>query len=304
MLNSKDMNKNLVGILLIDKPVGITSTVVDRVCKRRFNLSKVGHLGTLDPFASGLIPVAFNGATKLIPYIKWNDNKTYEFEIEFGKKTDTGDITGSVIDVSGNIPTIDKLKTMLSKFIGEIQQRPHLYSAVKINGKPAYELMRKGIMPEIKTKTVAIHKLEYIEQTDTKTHKLKATVSGGTYIRSLAEDIASSLNTVAYTKSLRRTGVGLYDTGMPLDFISDNKNNIDEVVSNNEVWLSVENVLDDIPVIEVTDEEATNLRLGRSINLCGKDGLYLVKSSNGFVNLSRGVDGCLQPERLIKDVGV
>ena len=298
------MNNKITGILLIDKPEGVTSTIVDRVCKRRFNLSKVGHLGTLDPFASGLLPIAFNGATKLIPYIKWNDTKTYVFEIEFGKKTDTGDIIGSIIDTSNNIPAISQLEAVLSKFIGKIQQKPHQYSAVKINGKPAYELMRKGIIPEIKTKTITIHKLVLIKQIDTKTYKLEATVSGGTYIRSLTEDIALALNTVGYTKSLRRTKIGSYDTGISLDFIRDSKNNVSEVVSNNEVWLSVEDVLDDIPVVEVTDKEATDLRMGRKINRCGDGELYLVKASNGFINLSRCIDGCLQPEKLIRDIGV
>ncbi len=297
-------NIELVGILFVDKPSGITSTIVDKVCKRAFNLSKVGHLGTLDPFASGLLPVAFNGATKLIPYIRWNDVKTYRFEIEFGKKTDTGDVTGSVIETSRNIPSAQNVENILPKFTGKIQQKPHFYSATKINGKHAYELMRKGITPEIKPKTVVVYELKLIAQIDVKTYELEVTVSAGTYIRSLSEDIALALNTVGYTKLLRRTKIAFYDTGISLDFIRDNKNNIDEVVSNNNFWLSVENVLDDIPVVDITDKKATDLRMGRKINWNRNNGLYLIKASNGFINLSRCVDGCLQPEKLIRDIGV
>ena len=302
--------RNLVGILFIDKPIGITSSLVDKICKRTFGLSKAGHVGTLDPFASGLLPVAFNGATKLIPYIKWTDTKTYVFEIEFGTQTDTGDVTGKVVATTGIIPTKQQTEDILSNFIGQIQQKPHVYSAVKINGKKSYELARRGIYAGIKTKPVKIYDLKLIKQINDKAYKLEATVSSGTYIRSLTEDIALALGSVGYTKTLRRTKIGCYGTSVTLDQIKNCRENINEVVevindnTSDKVWLSVDNILDDIPVVNVLDSEATDLRLGRTIRWNGTNGVYLVKSLNGFVNLSECENGYLQPKRLIRNIGV
>ncbi len=295
------MPSKLPGILFIDKPVGITSSLVDKICKRTFGLFKVGHLGTLDPFASGLLPIVFNGATKLIPYIKWTDQKTYLFEIEFGTQTNTGDITGRVTATTSIVPTKQQIETMLPKFIGKIQQKPHIYSAVKVAGQPAYKLARNGITPDIKAKAINIYDLKLISGNGT-LYKFEATVSSGTYMRSLAEDVASALGSLGYTKSLRRTKIGSYNNGVSLDFIRNCRKNISEVV-NCSAWLSVDDILDDIPVVHVSDSEAVDLRLGKKVRCITHAGTCLVKASNGLVNLSECISNYLQPKKLIVDIG-
>lgn len=299
--SSKLHINNLPGILFVDKPINITSSLVDKICKRTFGLFKVGHLGTLDPFASGLLPIVFNGATKLISYIKWSNKKTYVFEIEFGKKTNTGDITGDIIDVTDIIPTRQHVDAIIPQFIGNIQQKPHIYSAVKINGRPAYELARNGITPNIQAKTITIYDLKLISNIGA-LYKFETTVSSGTYIRSLTEDIASALDSFGYTKSLHRSRVGLYNRGVSLDFIHNYGNNINEVV-NCGAWLSVDDILDDIPVIHVSDSESVDLRSGRKVGYIAHSGLFLVKAANGFVNLSECNGDYLQPKKLIMDIG-
>ena len=295
------MPSKLPGILFIDKSVGITSSLVDRICKRTFGLFKVGHLGTLDPFASGLLPIVFNGATKLIPYIKWTDQKTYVFEIEFGTQTDTGDVTGKAIVTTNVIPTRQQIEDILPKFIGNIQQKPHIYSAVKVAGLPAYKLARNGVTPDIKAKTVTIYNLKLISG-EGALYKFEATVSSGTYIRTLTEDIASALGSLGYTKSLRRTKIGSYNNSVSLDFIRSCRKNISEVVNCN-AWLSVDDILDDIPVVHISDSEAVDLRLGKKVRCVAHAGTCLVKASNGFVNLSECIGNYLQPKKLIIDIG-
>ena len=139
------------GIIVIDKPEGKSSAFVDFVVKKQLRAEKVGHIGTLDPFATGVLAIAINGGTKSIPYIK-TKSKTYEFEINFGKRTDTSDKTGKIVEISERIPTDAEIKTVLPQFIGEISQVPSIFSAIKIDGKRAYELARKGEMPEMKSR--------------------------------------------------------------------------------------------------------------------------------------------------------
>ena len=294
----------ITGVLFIDKPEGITSSTVDKICKRilkanKIEVNKIGHVGTLDPFASGLLPVVLNGATRLIQYFNWNNIKTYLFTVQFGIKTNTGDITGNIIEKSNIIPDIENINNVLPKFIGEIEQVPHAFSAVKINGKKAYELARKGIVPNIKSKLVNIYNLKLLKQVSKDKYLFETTVSSGTYIRSLSEDIAKALGTVGCTIALRRTSIGKFNMGVPLDALQKVSNNINEIV------VSVEDLLDGIPVVLISDEEAYNLSLGRSIpvNSKYKNGLYLVKSQNGFLELVEVIDNYMYPKKLIRKLG-
>lgn len=292
-------NNRYSGIVFIDKPKGLSSFKVDLICKHIFKAKKIGHLGTLDPFACGILPIAINYATKLIPYFKWTNEKTYIFEAKFGEQTDTGDLTGKVIKSSKNIPDQNEIETILPKFIGQIYQTPHRYSAVKIHGKNAYQLARENKTFELKPKQIHIKSLQLIQQIKKEVFKFQATVSSGTYIRTLVEDIAIRLKTQAHTISIRRKSVGPYDTGITLDLLEKNSENIGKVV------YPVEDLLDDIPVVLISDVDACNLRFGRSIKLnfnTTKDSIFIfAKSPKGYASILQCLGSYWQPKKLIRD---
>ena len=197
----------LDGILIIDKPAGITSHDVVAKVRKALKTKKVGHTGTLDPLATGVLVVCVEKATKLVNYLTC-DEKTYEVKMKFGIKTDTGDITGKIIDEDPNYDIdINKIKNIINKFIGKQKQIPPMYSAIKINGKKLYELAREGIEIEREAREIEIFDIRNIEW---KNEILKYTVhcSKGTYIRSLCEDIAKELGTIGTMTNLRRIQSG------------------------------------------------------------------------------------------------
>lgn len=270
----------------------MSSAFVDCVVKKRFKARKVGHIGTLDPFATGVLVIAMNGGTKAIPYIK-AEKKIYEFEIAFGAKTDTSDKTGKIIEISEKIPTDKQIEDVLPQFVGEISQIPSIFSAIKINGKRAYELARKGEMLEINPRKVTIYNLELIGR-----NKFRAEVSPGTYIRTLTEDIAKALGTVGHTSSLRRIRDGKFsiENSIPLESIRKIEDNLDSVL------IPLENVLDDIPVIPVSCQDAENLVLGRrvAVTFVGESGQYLASADNGFLEVVDFSDRILSPKKLLR----
>jgi len=195
------------GFLLINKPEGPTSFNIVAKIRRIFGIKKVGHCGTLDPLADGLLVIALGNATRLIQYL--GDDKIYEFEVIFGKKSETGDREGKIIGESEKIPSKDELLAAIPKFVGEILQTPPAYSAIKIDGKRAYELARAGQEVAIKARKINIFSLELLNYDfDKKTAKFRTHCSNGTYIRSLAQDVAESCGTLGYCLSIKRTMVG------------------------------------------------------------------------------------------------
>lgn len=194
------------GIFLIDKEKGITSRRVDNLIGKRFGTHSVGHLGTLDPFATGLLVVAINKGTKLLPYIEDGD-KTYEAVLTLGTKTSTGDPEGEVIETK-EVPSITKeqLDAVFASFIGKSQQIPPIFSAIKVNGVPMYKAARNGQEVELKPRDIEIYALT--GEIEGNTIRFTAKVSKGTYIRTLGEDIANKLGTVGHLEELRRTEVG------------------------------------------------------------------------------------------------
>lgn len=197
-------------VILIDKPAGITSFgVVARVRKFLTNKYgkkiKVGHTGTLDPFATGLMILVIGKECKNAENYSKLD-KTYEATINLGQTSSTGDPEGEITDVSNNEPTLEEVKATLSKFVGEITQKPPMYSAIKINGQRAYKLARKGEIVEVPSRVVNIYSLDLIEYKYPEL-KIRTRVSSGTYIRSLAEDIGNDLGVGAYCSQLRRTSI-------------------------------------------------------------------------------------------------
>jgi len=196
------------GFLLINKPQGPTSFNIVAKIRKKFMIKKVGHCGTLDPLAEGLLVVAIGrSATRLIQYLK--DDKTYEFGINFGKQTATGDREGETVKECDNIPTEEQLLEAIPKFIGEISQIPPAFSAIKIDGKRAYQLAREGKEVEMKPRKITIASLTMQTfNAAQKTASFTVDCSSGTYVRTLAEDIAKQCGSLGHCSFIKRTRVG------------------------------------------------------------------------------------------------
>ena len=263
------MTGPLHGWLILDKPVGLGSTQAVAAVKRALRTAghgkaKVGHGGTLDPLASGVLPIAIGEATKLSGRMLDAD-KAYDFTIRFGTQTDTLDAEGKVIAQSDVRPTVAQVEAVLPQFIGAIAQVPPAFSALKVDGKRAYDLARAGEQVELKSRDVVVHALVFssptAEEMDSIT--LSALVSKGTYIRSLARDIAHALGTVGHVTMLRRTKAGPFAlvSAISLDIL-------DQAAKDarlQELLLPLTAGLDDIPVLAVSPDQAQALRQGRRL---------------------------------------
>lgn len=206
---SRRKGRAIHGIVLLDKPTGITSNAALQRVKRLFNAKKAGHTGSLDPMASGLLPICLGEATKLSSYLLDSD-KQYQFTCKFGEKTNTADADGEVIAQNAlPSPTAAQIATVLPQFLGVIEQIPPMYSALHHEGKRLYELAREGVEVERPARQVTISALELLA-VDGQFATFTVRCSKGTYVRTLAEDIAAALNTYAHLTVLRRTGVGNY----------------------------------------------------------------------------------------------
>ena len=236
---------------------------VTRISKM-LNIKKVGHAGTLDPMATGVLPIAVGEATKCISFVQ-EKNKKYSFTVKWGERTETDDSEGKVIQKSDNRPTEDQILKVISSFLGEIFQKPPIYSAIKINGQRSYKLARKKIFVEHKLRRVEIHKLILKKITNNDYAHFEVTCSKGTYIRSLARDIAEKLNTTGHISALRRLSVGNFVEKNTIFMDFSNEIIHSPAVLNN--ILPIEAVLDDIPALPITKHEARKLKLGQKIQL-------------------------------------
>lgn len=270
------MSKNHPALLLhgwinLYKPKGISSAKVLNILKRLLpRKHKVGHAGTLDPLAEGVLPVAIGEATKTIPYVQ-ADDKEYIFQITWGQSRTTGDAEGEVCASSPDRPTLEQIENILPQFKGTVTQIPPAYSALKIDGKRAYELARLGEKVILPSRTVHIYDLEIVENIPDKTTTFKVGCSKGTYVRSLATDLAKALSTEGYVSSLIRSKVGRF---LQKDAIDTEK----LVASQGEdllcrSLLSIVDVLDDILAIDVDKHDAQHLRQGRTIQAKTTEGL-------------------------------
>ncbi len=272
----------LHGWIVLDKPVGLGSTTAVSAVKRVLRQAgepktKVGHGGTLDPLASGVLPIALGEATKLAGRML-DATKTYDFTIAFGAETDTLDAEGQVIATSDDRPTLAEIEAVLPRFTGEIAQVPPAYSALKIGGKAAYQRARSGEQLEMKARTVTVHSLRASasprepkedlarrrgDAEEFEDVTLSATVSKGTYIRSLARDIAHALNSVGHVTMLRRTRAGPFslDQAISLDFLEQAA----KARTLTRTVLPLTAALDDIPALPVTPDQARLLRHGQML---------------------------------------
>jgi tRNA pseudouridine55 synthase len=301
--------KPISGWIILDKPYGMTSTKASSLVRRLTGASKAGHAGTLDPLATGVLPIALDEATKTIPYVV-ADTKQYSFQVTWGEQRTTDDAQGAVIETSCHRPTPESISAILPRFTGIVHQRPPLFSALKIDGKRAYDLARSGdasIMDELKeaiilkTRPVTIHNiiLESIDSKDQATFIV--TCGPGTYVRSLARDMAEVLGTVGYVSRLRRVMVGKFHQN---DAISlENLRELGHKSKLHCLFLPLGAVLDDIPAVSVTMEEAMMINQGQRIPFIGKQvqgSLVALKLSGQVVALAKQSDGYCYPKRVFK----
>jgi tRNA pseudouridine55 synthase len=283
--------KKLNGLINVDKPKGYTSFDVIRRLKKILNMKKIGHTGTLDPLATGVLVICLGRATKLANVIEAKE-KTYIADFVLGSKTDTYDTEGEVIDRSDVRVTFEDVKNILSKFRGEIKQVPPMYSALKVDGKRLYELARQGIVIERKSRDVTISKLELLEfDENTQTGKLYCDVSKGTYIRSLIFDMGEELKTYAHMNGLRRTQVGEYlvEDGFTMEQMQEmgEKDDFSFVTSVEDSF--------DFEKVEITDEKQIKLFLNGNTVICKKpNDRYKIYVDKKFIALGEVIDNRLK----------
>jgi tRNA pseudouridine55 synthase len=252
------------GWVCLDKPLDMTSTEAVSRVRRAFNAQKGGHAGTLDPLATGVLPIALGEATKTVPFLMEAD-KTYRFTICWGTTTASFDREGAVTATSDVRPGPDEVEAVLPRFVGEILQVPPAFSAIKVEGQRAYDLARDGVEVLLEPRPVTIHAARVVDAPDRDHITLEIECGKGTYVRALVRDIAETLHACGHVSSLRRTRVGTFDetraVGLDklLDFVHRD--------AGLEVLLPVETALDDIPALAVTTEDAFRLKQGRPIVL-------------------------------------
>ena len=260
------------GIIVINKEKDYTSHDVVAKLKKKLNISKVGHTGTLDPNATGVLPILIGKGTKFSKYLI-NHDKTYKAKIELGKKTDTADVEGNVIEEKPVDTEYIKqnLVQVLESFVGKQEQVPPMYSAIKKNGKKLYEYARKGEKIEVEPRKIEIYKIELVEYNE-KNIDFIVSCSKGTYIRSLCEDIAEKLNTVGYMKNLERLQVGEFNIEKSVLIDDVNTENIEKYL------YTLEDILKDTPNLNLNPK-----KLNLFLNGKEADGLYKIYVDNKFI---------------------
>ena len=308
MSRRKPRGRPLDGWLVIDKPPGLTSTdVVNRV-RRIFDAQKAGHGGTLDPLATGLLPIAFGAATKTVPYVM-DGTKLYHFTLRFGEARDTDDADGQVIEISDIRPSDDMIRAELPAFRGSIMQVPPAYSAVKVAGERAYDMAREGRAPVLEARPARVDRFELIERPDPDTAIFEVASGKGVYMRSLARDLARACGTVGHITALRRLRVGpfLEASAIPLDKLRAPE---DTAPASPDLLLPVATALADIPALALTQAEAVDLQHGQAISLVAlmgripgaadpDGGLVRAMAGGRVLGLCRLEDGMMKPERML-----
>lgn len=284
------------GILLLDKRQGISSNQALQEVKRFLNANKAGHTGSLDPLATGLLPLCFGEATK-VSALMLDDNKRYEVSIQLGIMTETGDAEGKIIS-ERPIPyfTEQDLINCLNEFIGNISQVPPMFSALKFKGKKLYELAREGISIDRPARQISIYEINLLEMS-TETIRLAVFCSKGTYIRSLAEDIGYRLETCGTVSSLRRIGAGQFNINQALSFEQIKAMSPEQLINK---LIAVDTPLSEIPSVHLTTEQTACVKQGQTIILdLSGTGLVRLYNQHHFLGLGElSLNGKLSPKKL------
>lgn len=252
------------GWVALDKPLEMTSTEAVARVKRLFNAQKAGHAGTLDPLATGILPIALGEATKTVAFLMEAD-KAYRFTLRWGVSTDSQDLEGRVIARSDIRPGAEAIATALARFVGEIDQVPPQFSAIRVEGERAYDLARGGVSVELAPRRVRLHAARLLDITDSETATFELRSGKGFYVRALVRDLAAALGAEAVVTDLRRTMVGQFtgDVSISLDSLA----GIEDKARLRERLLPIETALDDIPALAINAEDASKLRQGRALVL-------------------------------------
>ncbi len=266
-MSKKNKGNDINGWLSIDKPAGMTSTQVIGAVRRVLHPKKIGHAGTLDPLATGALPIALGEATKTV---SWTQDylKTYLFDVRFGEFRATDDAEGEIIGTSETRPSLAEITAALPAFIGDVEQLPPRFSAIKIAGQRAYDLARAGEDVDLKPREVYIESLEVVAYYEGDILTLRCVCGKGTYVRSIARDLALKLNSAGYVSALRRENVGPFDKEnmISLEFLEEMSNK-DALA---DILLPIETALDDIPALDLRGEEAARLKSGQKLSFVSR----------------------------------
>ncbi len=302
-MSKRKSGLNVHGIILLDKRLGVSSNKALQEVRRLFNANKAGHTGSLDPLATGLLPLCFGEATK-VSAMMLDDNKRYQVVVQLGVMTDTGDAEGEVIKTVA-VPDIDDDELMLSlqQFRGEIDQVPPMYSALKHNGKKLYELAREGITIERKARRISIFDLKLLASSLTgqnKTNQLVLEVfcSKGTYIRSLAEDLGDALGVCGTVLELRRLGAGMFNIAQAKTIEQLTAMSVQELQQS---LIAIDSPLQAFPAVNLSEQQAVAIKYGQSVQLISGSIEGVVRLYHDEVFLGLGemlLDGKIAPKRL------
>ncbi len=266
----KKRGKPVHGWVVFDKPLNMSSTQAVGKIRWLFDAEKAGHGGTLDPLATGLLPIALGEATKTVQWAM-DGRKTYRFRIQWGAETETDDLEGAITAQSDQRPSLNSIESILNQFKGETTQVPPIYSALKIDGERAYDLARAGEKPEMTPRQVMIEELRLLDASNPDFADFETVCGKGTYIRALARDIGRALGCLGHLTLLRRTQVGPFTEKdmISLETLEELRHRPDGVDALNGALRSIVTVLDGIPALAVMDQDAAKLRQGQQVLLRG-----------------------------------
>jgi tRNA pseudouridine55 synthase len=307
----KIKKRDIHGWVILDKPVGMTSTHAVAVIKRLFAAKRAGHAGTLDPLASGSLPIALGEATKTVPFVV-DSRKTYSFTVRWGEERDTDDAEGRVVNTSETRPDADAIRAQLPRFTGAIEQVPPRFSAIKIAGERAYDLARDGEEVELAPRTVEIHRLELVDVPDPDHAVLAAECGKGTYVRALARDLGRVLGVFGHVSALRRNRVGPFSESdmIPLEPLESLCHRAAAGEGHlADALLPIETALDDIPALAVSPADAARLARGQTALLRGRDatifrGMVQVACGGQLLAIAEVERGEIIPKRVFNLNGV
>jgi tRNA pseudouridine55 synthase len=307
----KREKRDVHGWVILDKPVGMTSTHAVSVVKRLFTAKRAGHAGTLDPLASGCLPIALGEATKTVPFVM-DGRKAYRFTVRWGEERDTDDAEGRVAAVSAVRPSMDEIRAILPRFTGVIEQVPPQFSAIKIDGERAYDIARDGENVELKARPVDIHHLGLVAAPDPDQAVFEAECGKGTYVRALARDMGRLLGCHGHVSALRRTQVGPFveQDMIPLERLEALCHRAAAGEFNlAQALLPVETALDDIPALAISKADAARLQRGQAVLMRGRDapvlsGMIFVTASGRLIALAEVDRGEIVPKRVFNLAGL
>lgn len=302
------------GWLVLDKPQGLSSAQAVGKVRRLFGAAKAGHAGTLDPLATGILPIAFGEATKTMNFVVDGD-KSYRFTVKFGESTETDDREGRILAENPARPSDSALLAAIPRFLGALSQVPPIYSALKVAGSRAYELARAGIVPDLPSRTVRIDALRLVGRPDADHAVFEVDCGKGTYVRSLARDLAKEVGSLGHVAELRRLKVGRFtlERAISLDALAHSA----QTAAVERLLLPLETALDDIPALALTEAEAHRLRQGQTVALLGRPDMerlaalqaqveqagreptFLALAAGRLVALARLENGQVKPVRVI-----